>query len=145
MRFTLNTMFHIEATVCCTLCILLSVISGRNISIALLVPQSGPRAMGVEATMAADLAMETMNNAEELTMLRAYNLTLGYVTINTSCDSGTGLYRMVEEIMSRRDDTLREINAVIGKYQFYYSLSDPYIYIYHSFNFYQSEDILLSR
>lgn len=94
---------------------LLSAMACPNIWVVVMIPEYGPRSMGFEATVAAELAMKTMNNDEGLTMLRGHNVTLKYVVIETGCDSGIGLYKLIEEIMSRRGDPCQEIRGVIGK------------------------------
>lgn len=94
-------------------------ISGHPMTIAVLIPMSGPRSFGEEAILACDVAMKTVNNDETLTKIREEHVVFNYITIDTMCDTTTGLFNLIELIVSRRDDDERAIHGIIGKYTRY--------------------------
>lgn len=88
----------------------------RMLSVLVLVPESGPRSMGAEAFLSCDLAIDTFNKDETLTMIRKHGLWFNYTLIDTKCDVTVGLFNLVEQIVSRRDDPDSSVYAIIGKY-----------------------------
>ncbi|KAL5010593.1 hypothetical protein ScPMuIL_012898 [Solemya velum] len=85
----------------------------RNMSLAVLVPHSGPRSMGPEADLVVQLAVATVNYDKSLSMLRERGILFNYEIQDTKCDTGEGLFNMVESINSRQG-TADEIRAIIG-------------------------------
>lgn len=89
----------------------------RNLSLAVLVPHSGPRSMGPEADLAAQLAVATVNYDPTLSMLREHGIFFNYEIQDTKCETGEGLFNLVELINSKNgtDDV---ISGIIGEFRF---------------------------
>lgn len=88
--------------------------SAVNVTIGFLVPKYGALSFGPEIDLDIINAINRCNNNGNLTALRSAGIEFGYKIADTRCDTGTGLYEMVQLIQSS-SSTKNSIQALIGK------------------------------
>ncbi|XP_060078089.1 atrial natriuretic peptide receptor 1-like [Ylistrum balloti] len=81
-----------------------------NITLVFLVPVSGSRSYGTQLDSVAEMAVSDLNSDANLTGLRANDIIFDVIVENTECDTGRGLYAVVNTILTSQNT----IGAFIG-------------------------------
>ncbi|XP_035827246.1 guanylate cyclase 2D-like [Aplysia californica] len=87
--------------------------SQRTFQMGVLVPLSGQKSMGVEVVAAAYLALDKVNDDDQLIHLRRLGYNFSVTVRDTGCDTGKGLQQVVD-MVTDLSHTGKKVDAFIG-------------------------------